>query len=162
MTIGVGDKIPAAKLRVIGDEGPSDIESGKMFDGRRVVVFGLPGAFTPTCSNNHLPGFLENRDTILAKGVDEILCISVNDHHVMKAWANATGGMGKITFVADWDAAFTKALGMDVDISAGGLGVRSRRYSMIVEDGTVKAVNLETERSEATVSGAAAMLEQLG
>jgi glutaredoxin/glutathione-dependent peroxiredoxin len=162
MPIETGQKLPSATLRIITADGPADTKSGEIFDGKKIVVFGLPGAFTPTCSLNHLPGFIENRDTILAKGVDDIICISVNDHHVMKAWADATGAMGKITFVADWDAAFTKALGMDVDISAGGLGVRSRRYSMIVDDGTVTAVNLEESRGEATLSGAAAMLEQLG
>jgi peroxiredoxin len=162
MPIEIGDKIPTATVLKITDDGPAEISTSALFDGRKVVVFGLPGAFTPTCSLNHLPGFIENHDIILAKGVDEIVCVSVNDHHVMKAWAKATGGLGKITFIADWDAAFTKALGMDADISAGKLGLRSRRYSLIADNATVTAVNLEVARGEATLSGAAAMLEHLG
>lgn len=162
MPIEIGAKIPTATILKITEEGPAEVSTRDLFDGRKVVVFGLPGAFTPTCSLNHLPGFIENHEIILAKGVDEIVCVSVNDHHVMKAWAEATGAMGKITFIADWDAAFSKALGMDADISAGKLGIRSIRYSMIVDDGTVSTVNLEEQRGEATNSGAAAMLEQLG
>lgn len=162
MPIENGGKIPTATFKKITADGPIETTASELFDGRKVVVFGVPGAFTPTCSLNHLPGFIENHDIILAKGVDEIVCISVNDHHVMKAWAQSTGAIGKITFIADWDAGFTKALGMEADISAGGLGLRSRRYSMIVEDGTVTSVNLELARGETTLSGAAAMLEQLG
>jgi peroxiredoxin len=161
MPIEAGAKIPSATVTKITVDGPEEITTDDLFGGRKVVVFGVPGAFTPTCSLNHLPGFIENRDTILAKSVDEIVCVSVNDHHVMKAWAETTGALGKITFVADWDAAFSKAIGMEVDISAGKLGLRSLRYSMIVDDGTVTAVNLEEKRGEATNSGAAAMLEQL-
>ena len=162
MTIGTGDKIPAATIKTITPDGPSDVESGKLFGGRKIVVFGVPGAFTPTCSLNHLPGFLENRETIMAKGVDEIVCVSVNDHHVMSAWAKSTGATDKITFIADWDAGFTKAMGLDADLSGGGLGVRSKRYSMIVDDGKVTALNVEDSPGEATLSGAAALLEQLG
>lgn len=159
MTIKIGDKIPETTLSVITEDGPVDKTTGEVFGGRKVVVFGLPGAFTPTCSRNHLPGFLENRETIKARGIDDIVCVSVNDHHVMKAWAEATGAMGKISFVADWNAAFTKALGLDAEL--GVLGLRSRRYSMIVDDGTVTILNIEEERG-VTNSGAAAMLEQLG
>jgi peroxiredoxin len=159
MTIKIGDTIPAATLKTITEEAPVDVSTDQLFGGRKVVVFGLPGAFTPTCSRNHLPGFLENLETIKARGVDEIVCISVNDHHVMKAWAEATGSLGKILFVADWDAGFTKALGLDAEL--GVLGLRSVRYSMIVDDGKVTALNVEEERG-VTNSGAAAMLEQLG
>ena len=112
-----------------------------VFAGRKVVLFGLPGAFTPTCSMNHLPGFLENRDVILSKGVDEIAVVAVNDHHVMKAWSEATGGKGKILFLADGAAKFTKAIGMDADM--GPMGLRSKRFSMIVEDGVVRQLNVE-------------------
>ena len=121
----------------------------------------MPGAFTPTCSLNHLPGYLDNRDAILAKGVDDIMVIAVNDHHVMGAWANHTGAAGKLRFLADWDAAFTKAIGLDADLSAGTLGIRSKRYSMLVEDGVVKSLNVEESPGQATVSAAAAMIEQL-
>ncbi|WP_421853025.1 peroxiredoxin [Oricola sp.] len=162
MTIGTGDKIPSVTLRRITEDGPEDVDSDTVFAGRNVVVFGLPGAYTPTCSLNHLPGFVENRDIILANGVDEIVCVSVNDHFVMKAWAEATGAAGAITFIADWDAGFTRAIGMDIDLSMGGLGVRSQRYSMLVEDGVVKLVNLEDSPGEAVVSGAARILEQIG
>ena len=162
MTIGVGDKIPQATLRLLTEEGPADTGTDAIFADRKVVVFGLPGAYTPTCSLNHLPGFLENRDIIIANGVDDIICVAVNDHFVVGAWAEATGGAGKITFAADWDAGFTKAIGMDMDLSAGGLGVRSMRYSMLVENGEVKIVNLEESPGEAVVSGAARILEQIG
>lgn len=158
MTIKIGDKIPETTLSVITEDGPVDKTTDEMFGGRKVVVFGLPGAFTPTCSRNHLPGFLENRETIKARGVDDIVCVSVNDHHVMKAWAASMEALGKITFVADWNAAFTKALGLDAEL--GVLGVRSRRYSMIVDNGTVATLNIEEERG-VTNSGAAVMLEQL-
>lgn len=162
MTIGIGQKLPAMTLRTITPDGPADISSSDLFDGRKVVLFAVPGAFTPTCSLNHLPGFLENRDTILSSGIDEIVCISVNDHHVMSAWAKAANADGKIRFLADWDGAFTKALGMDTDMGIAGLGVRSKRYSMIVDDGEVTALNVEDAPGQATKSGAAALLEQLG
>lgn len=161
MTIAVGDKLPAATFKEKTADGPVEVTTDQLFAGKRVVLFAVPGAFTPTCSLNHLPGYLENRDAILARGVDDIAVVSVNDLHVMGAWATTSGGMGKIYFLSDWNAAFTKALGMDIDLSAGTLGVRSKRYSMLVEDGVVKSLNLEESPGQATVSGAAAMLEQL-
>lgn len=161
MTIAIGDKLPPATFKEKTPDGPVEITTDEFFKGKRVVVFGVPGAFTPTCSLNHLPGYLENRDAILARGVDDIAVISVNDWHVMGAWAQASGGMGKIHFLADWDASFTKAIGLNADLSAGGLGVRSQRYSMLVEDGRVKTLNIEEVRGQATVSSAATMLEQL-
>ncbi|WP_117190718.1 peroxiredoxin [Rhizobium terrae] len=161
MTITIGDRLPAAKFKEKTADGPVEITTEQLFDGKKVVVFAVPGAFTPTCTLNHLPGYLENRDAILAKGVDDIAVIAVNDWHVMGAWASQTGGMGKIHFLADWDGAFTKSLGLDMDLSAGGLGIRSKRYSMLVEDGVVKSLNIEESPGQATVSGAAAMLEQL-
>ncbi|QKV18869.1 peroxiredoxin [Oricola thermophila] len=162
MPIKIGDSIPSLTLQKITDDAPASITTESLFGGRKVVVFGVPGAFTPTCTRNHLPGFVENRETIRASGIDEIVCVSVNDHHVMKAWAKDRDALGKITFIADWDCAFTKALGLDADLSAGGLGVRSLRYSMIVDDGAVTALNLEDNPGQATVSGAAALLEMLG
>ena len=161
MTIAVGDRLPNLKLKERTPDGPVDISTDDLFKGKRVVLFAVPGAFTPTCSLNHLPGYLENRDAILAKGVDDIVVVAVNDHHVMGAWANATGASGKLRFIADWDAAFTKALGLDADLSGGGLGVRSKRYSMLVEDGVVKTLNVEENPGQATVSAAAAMIGQL-
>lgn len=161
MTIAVGDKLPDLKLKERTPDGPADVSTAELFGGKRIVLFAVPGAFTPTCSLNHLPGYLENRDAILAKGVDDIVVVAVNDQHVMGAWASSTGGAGKLRFIADWDAAFTKALGMDIDLSAGTLGVRSKRYSMLVEDGVVKTLNVEESPGQATVSAAAAMIEQL-
>ena len=161
MTIAVGDKLPELTLKERTPDGPVDLATTDLFKGRRVVLFAVPGAFTPTCSLNHLPGYLENRDAILERGVDDIAVVAVNDHHVMGAWAKATGGAGKLRFLADWDAAFTRALGMETDLSAGTLGLRSKRYSMLVEDGVVKALNIEDSPGQATVSGAAAMIGQL-
>ena len=161
MTIAIGETVPAAKFKEKTADGPVELTTDDLFKGKRVVVFAVPGAFTPTCSLNHLPGYLENRDAILAKGVDDIAVIAVNDWHVMGAWAQNSGGMGKIHFLADWDAGFTKALGLDADLSAGGLGVRSKRYSMLVDNGVVKTLNVEENPGQATVSAAATMLEQL-
>lgn len=161
MTIAVGEKLPSATFKEKTKDGPLETNTDALFSGKRVVLFAVPGAFTPTCSLNHLPGFLENRDAILSRGVDDIAVVAVNDVHVMGAWATSSGGMGKIHFLSDWDAAFTKAIGMDIDLSAGTLGVRSKRYSMLVEDGVVKVLNVEDSPGQATVSGAAAMLEQL-
>ncbi len=161
MTISIGDTIPSATFKEKTVDGPVEVTTDALFSGKRVVIFGVPGAFTPTCSLNHLPGYLENRDAILARGIDDIAVVAVNDIHVMGAWATASGGMDKIHFLSDWDAAFTKALGLDIDLSAGTLGVRSKRYSMLVDDGVVKTVNIEESPGQATVSSAATMLEQI-
>jgi peroxiredoxin len=161
MTITVGDKLPEATFKEKTADGAVEITTQQLFKGKKVILFAVPGAFTPTCSLNHLPGYIENRDAILSKGVDDIAVVAVNDWHVMGAWAQQSGGMGKIHFLADWDGAFTKSLGLEADLSAGGLGVRSKRYSMLVEDGVVKSLNVEETPGQATVSGAAAMLEQL-
>jgi peroxiredoxin len=161
MTIQIGETLPQASFKEKTADGPVEVSTDALFKGKKVVLFAVPGAFTPTCSLNHLPGYLENRDAILAKGVDDIAVVAVNDWHVMGAWAQQSGGMGKIHFLADWDGAFTKAMGLDADLSAGGLGVRSKRYSMIVEDGVVKSLNIEENPGQATVSGAAALIEQL-
>ena len=160
MTIAIGDKIPAATLKEKTADGVVDINITDFLKDRTVVLFGLPGAFTPTCSLNHLPGFLENRDAFSARGVDEIAVVSVNDHHVMGAWAKASGGEGKIRFLADGNAAFTKAIGLDVDMSGGGMGIRSRRYSMLIKDGTVVQLNIEDKPGTADTCGAATLLGQ--
>ncbi len=159
--IAIGDRLPAATFKVKTDEGTSDMTTDAVFAGKKVVLFAVPGAFTPTCSMNHLPGFLENADAIKAKGVDTIAVVSVNDQHVMHAWSNATRAAGKILFLADGSAAFTKAAGLDIDLTGGGLGVRSKRYAMIVEDGVVKSLDIEDNPGQATVSGAAAVIEKL-
>ena len=162
MAIETGSTLPNMTVKTITAEGPMDTDSATLFDGKKVVLFAVPGAFTPTCTLNHLPGFLENRDEILAKGVDTIAVVAVNDPFVMQAWAEHSGGLGKIEFVADWDGAFTKAVGMDIDLSVAGLGVRSKRYSMVIDNGAVSLVNVEENPGEADTSGAAKMLEQLG
>jgi len=161
MTIAVGDRLPDASFKVVTADGAADKTTAEIFEGRKVVLFAVPGAFTPTCSNNHLPGFLENRDAILAKGVDDIAVVAVNDQHVMRAWARFTNGEGRIQFLADGNASFTRAIGMEIDLSGGGLGTRSRRYSMIVDDGVVKAINIEESPGKAEASGAANILSQL-
>lgn len=161
MTIAIGDRIPAATLKEKTADGVSDIDIEAFLKDRTIVLFAVPGAFTPTCSLNHLPGFLENRDAFYAKGVEEIAVVAVNDHHVMNAWAKASGGEGKIRFLADGNGNFAKALGLEADLSAGGLGLRSRRYSMLIKDGIVTQLNIEDKPGNAETSGAATLLGQL-
>jgi peroxiredoxin len=158
--IKVGEKLPDAKFKVREGDAFVDKSTNDIFAGKTVVLFAVPGAFTPTCSANHLPGYLENRDVILGKGVDEIAVVSVNDHHVMKAWAESTGGAGKIAFLADGNGTFTKAAGLEFDLSFADLGMRSKRYAMIVKDGVVQSLGIE-EGPGVTVSGAAAIMGQL-
>lgn len=161
MTIAVGDTLPHATFKVMTSDGPAERTTEELTRGRRVVLFGVPGAFTPTCDRNHLPGFLQNLDAIRAKGVDEVAVVSVNDMFVMNAWAKASGGDGKITFLADGSAEFTKAVGLELDASGFGMGLRSKRYSMLVENGVVKILNVEETASKAEVSGADALLPHL-
>jgi glutaredoxin/glutathione-dependent peroxiredoxin len=161
MTIKVGDKLPEATLRVVTAEGPKPVTTADFFGGRKVVLFGLPGAFTPTCHKNHLPGFIAEEAAFKAKGVDEIALTAVNDHFVLDAWQKATGAAGHVTFLADGSGDFAKALGLEFDASAGGLGLRSRRYSMLVEDGVVKVLNIEESPGKADLSGATHLLAQL-
>lgn len=161
MTIKVGDKLPNATFKVKTTDGVQELTTDELFKNKKVVLFAVPGAFTPTCSQNHLPGYLENRDAILAKGVDQIAVVAVNDPFVMGAWAEKSGGEGKIQYLADGSAAFTKAIGLDVDLSGAGLGVRSKRYSAIIEDGVVTALNIEEQPGQAVASTATAILEQL-
>ncbi|WP_373505898.1 peroxiredoxin [Aestuariivirga sp.] len=160
MTIQPGDKLPAIDFAVMTADGQQKLSTDVVFADRKVVLFGLPGAFTPTCSMNHLPGFLLAFDDIKAKGVDTIACTSVNDVHVMSAWGKATGSDGKIMMLADGNAEFAKAVGLDVDLTVAGMGLRSKRYSMIVENGVVKTLNIETERG-VNVSGAETIMQQL-
>ena len=160
MTIKPGDKLPAAEFSVMTADGQQKLSTDVIFAGRKVVLFAVPGAFTPTCSMNHLPGFLAAIDAIKAKGVDTIACTSVNDVHVMNAWGKASGADGKIMMLADGNADFARAVGLAVDLKAAGMGERSRRYSMLVENGVVKTLNVE-EKSGVNVSGADTILEQL-
>ena len=161
MTLSTGDRIPQADLFVAGESGPEKMPSADLFAGRKVVLVGMPGAFTPTCHRNHLPGFIENRDAILARGVDEIIVLSTNDTHVLKAWAEASGGKDKVTFISDGNAEFITKAGLDNDSSIVGMGIRSKRFALIVDDGVVKALLLEDTPRQAVISSAAGILEAL-
>ena len=161
MTISVGDRLPEATFKIMTSDGPAEKKLSELTAGKKVILFAVPGAFTPTCHLNHLPGFLEHYETFKDKGVDEIAVVAVNDLFVMGQWAKATKGEGKIHYLSDFDAAFTKDIGMDIDLGVAGLGVRSKRYSMLVEDGVVKELNVEAEAGKATNSGAAHMIGQL-
>lgn len=161
MTIKVGDKIPDANLKQLSADGLGEVNTTSFFAGRTIVLFSVPGAFTPTCSKEHLPGFVAQADEIKAKGVDEIACLAVNDPFVMASWAQEQGAAGKVTMLPDWDGAWTKAMGLDQDISVAGLGVRGKRFSMRVKDGVVESLDIE-EGKGVTVSGAAHCLTSLG
>jgi len=167
MAIKVGDKLPDGTLtEMIETEtagctiGPNAFQVADLTKGKRIVIFGLPGAFTPTCSAKHVPGYTANYDKLKAKKVDEIWCISVNDAFVMGAWAKDQKSAGKVRMMADGSAAYTKALGLEFDLTARGMGVRSQRYSMVVDDGVVKAVNVE-QPGKFEVSDAENLLKQL-
>ena len=160
MTIAPGQSIPAANFTISTADGPQKITTDAIFAGRKVVLFAVPGAFTPTCHMNHLPGFLTHFDAIRAKGVDTIAVVSVNDVFVMKNWAKATEAEGKILFLADGNGDFAKACGLSSDYSEFGMGVRSKRYSMIVDNGVEKTLNVETGPG-VNVSGAETILSQL-
>ncbi len=160
MTITVGERLPDATFRIKTADGVVEKSTADIFAGKKVVLFAVPGAFTPTCHNNHLPGYIDQAEAIRAKGVDEIAVVAVNDPFVMGAWEKATGADGKILFLADGAGLFTKAIGLDIDLVAPGLGLRSRRYAMVVDDGVVTALNVE-DAPGVTVSGAAAILDLL-
>ena len=143
MTIKVGETIPAMKLMQATAEGPKEISTDESFKGKKVVLFAVPGAFTPTCSARHLPGFVQNSDALHAKGADTVACISVNDAFVMGAWGKDQGTDGKVLMLADGSAAFAKALGLELDLMGRGMGVRSQRYALIAEDGKVTHLAVE-------------------
>jgi glutaredoxin/glutathione-dependent peroxiredoxin len=160
MTIKVGDKIPSATLMQMKDGGPKPVKTDDLFAGKKVVVFALPGAFTPTCSAKHLPGFVQNADAIKAKGVDAIACVSVNDAFVMGAWGDQQKVGDKIMMLGDGNGDLTRALGLEMDGSRFGMGKRSQRFAMIVDDGVVKELNVE-EPGAFAVSSAEHVLKQL-
>ncbi|SJZ71345.1 peroxiredoxin [Consotaella salsifontis] len=161
MTIGIGDSLPNASFRVHSDKGPAYLSTDDVFKGKKVVLFGVPGAFTPGCTMNHLPGYLDLNAEIRAKGVDTIAVVAVNDVYVMNAWEKATQAADKILFLADGNADFTKAVGLEADMTPGGMGTRSKRYSMIVEDGVVRALEVEDSPGQIEASSAGHMLELL-
>src|SRR6201989_2271868 len=162
MAIKVGDRVPSGSFMMMTAAGPKPKTTDDVFKGKKVVLFAVPGAFTPTCHKNHMPGFVKNAAAIKAKGVDAIAVTGVNDVFVMDAWKGASGADGKIDyFLSDGSAEFAKALDLTFDGSGNGLGVRSKRYSMLVEDGVVKKLNIEEAPGKVEVSGGDALLKQL-
>ena len=157
MAIKVGDKMPSVTLRHLTAEGVQAVSSDDYFKGKTVAVFGLPGAYTRTCSSRHLPGYVGNAEALKAKGIDEIACVSVNDAFVMSAWGKEHGAPGKVTMLGDGSCELTQALGLTVDRTEAGMGIRSQRYSMVVKDGVVSELNVEPS-GEYGVSSAEAML----
>lgn len=160
MTVSVGDKMPDGTLTHMGANGPEPVSAQDLFGGKKVVLFSVPGAFTPTCSRQHLPGFVEHADAIKAKGVDTIACIAVNDVFVMDAWGKSANADGKVQMLADGNGDYTRALGLSLDASGFGMGERGQRFSIIVNDGVVDQLNIEAG-GEFKVSSAEAALEQL-
>jgi glutaredoxin/glutathione-dependent peroxiredoxin len=169
MTIKIGDTLPAATLTESAGQDaakncpmpPMPVDIAALAAGKKIVIFGLPGAFTPTCSAQHVPGYVKNYDALKAKGVDEIVCMAVNDGFVMGAWGQTQHAEGKVRMMGDGSAAFTKALGLELDLTAKGMGVRCQRFSLLVENGVVKQVNVEGV-GPANCSFAENMLAQLG
>ena len=160
MSIKVGDKLPQATFTVMGPDGPQPLSSDDLFKGKTVALFAVPGAFTPTCSAKHLPGYKQQAAALRAKGVDKIACVSVNDVFVMNAWGKDQGVGDDVIMLADGNGDFTKAIGLELDASRFGMGPRSQRYSMVVKDGVVKELNVE-QGGEFRVSSADYLLEQL-
>lgn len=160
MSVKVGDQIPDVTLKVLGDKGPTDLTTKELFGGKKVVMFAVPGAFTPTCSEAHLPGFIVNADKIKAKGVDTIACISVNDAFVMDAWGK-TRNAEELMMVSDGNGDFAKAMGLTIDGSGMGLGIRSKRYALIAENGKITALNVEDPPTGLDVSSAEKILAAL-
>src|SRR5262249_45508952 len=161
MTINVGDRIPSVTLKQLTPEGVKEFATDEIFRGKRIVLIAVPGAFTPACSQRHLPGYVERAADIKAKGIDEIACVAVNDAFVMGAWSRDQKAEGKVRMLADGSGDFTRALGLELDLTKGGLGIRSKRYSMLVDDGVVKSLNIEQQPGQVDVSGADAMIKAL-
>jgi peroxiredoxin len=146
MAIKVGDKIPAVDLQHMTDSGIETINSKELFSGKKVVLFALPGAFTPTCSASHLPGYVVGADDLFAKGIDLIVCLSVNDAFVMDAWGKQHKADGRVMMIADGSAHFSRAVGLEIDLDATGMGIRSRRYAMVVNDTVIELLNIEAPK----------------
>lgn len=159
--IGKGDKLPSATFTVMGTDGPARKTTEEIFGGRRVALFALVGAFTGSCTNNHVPGYLQALDKLKAKGIDAVACLSVNDVFVLNALAKQTGAEGKIEFLADGSAEFTKAAGLDMDLTERGMGVRSKRYALIARDGVVEEIMVEDVPSKVENSSAESVLSRL-
>ena len=160
MTIKVGDKVPSVTLRYVSPDGVQAVTTDDFFRGKKVALFGVPGAFTRTCSERHLPGYVSHADELKAKGVETIACIAVNDQFVMDAWGKERGAAGKVVMLGDGSGDFVRAIGLELDRIKEGMGVRTQRYSMLVEDGVVKALNVE-QPGQFDVSSAETMLKAL-
>jgi glutaredoxin/glutathione-dependent peroxiredoxin len=161
MALSIGDRLPDATFYVLGEKGIEPIASDAIFAGRTVALVGVPGAFTPTCHRNHLPGFIEQRDAILERGVQEIVVLAVNDAHVLNAWAKVIGASDGIRFLSDGNGDFVRVTGLANDSSPRGMGVRSRRFAMIVEDGIVRWIAIDEVPGQVIASSAARVLEEL-
>ena len=161
MSIAAGDRLPDAAFRVMGPDGIKEITTRDVFAGKKVVLFAVPGAFTPTCHLKHLPGFIESANEFKRMGIDTVACVAVNDPFVLAAWAETSGGKGKVLFLSDGNAEFTKKIGMDFDGSGVGLGTRSKRYAALIKDGVVEALNVEDSPGVAVESTAAKLLDRL-
>lgn len=161
MTIKVGDKLPDASLMVMTVDGPAKTSTSEVFSGKKVALFAIPGAFTPTCQQQHVPGFVERVDELKGKGIDVIACTAVNDIFVLTQFAKGTGATGKILMLADGNAEFAKGIGLDIDLSGFGLGVRSKRYAMLVDNGVVKILNVEDAPPQHDKSSAATLCSMI-
>jgi len=159
--VQVGDKVPSATFKAMGADGLADVSTDDVFAGKTIALFSVPGAYTPTCTARHVPSFRDNAEALKAKGVDEIVCISINDPFVMKSWGDSLQCDGKVRMIGDWNGAFTKALGLDFDASGHGLGTRGKRFSMLVKDGTVAALYVEESPGAMEVSDAETLLKDL-
>lgn len=162
MTIKVGDTIPSVTLKRLGDQGMEDVNTVDYFKGKKIVLFATPGAFTPTCAQKHLPGYVNNADKIKAQGVDEIICLSVNDPFVMRHWGETANANGKVTMLPDGNAQFVQALGLTMDGSGFGLGTRAQRFSMVIENNVVTDLAVEPAAGNVELSGAEVCLVKLG
>ena len=162
MTINVGDKIPSVTLKQLTPEGVKEFTTDEIFRGKKVVLFAVPGAFTPACSQRHLPSYVDNAANLKAKGIDEIACVAVNDAFVMGAWGKEQKTEGKVRMLADGSGDFARALGLELDLTKGGLGVRSKRYAILVDNGVVKSLSVEAQQpGQVEASSAEAMLRAL-
>jgi len=161
MTIRVGDKLPAGTFGIMKAEGPGAMSTDELFNGKTVVLFGVPGAYTPTCSKTHLPGFVQNAAALKAKGIDTLACLAVNDVFVMDAWGKGSGADGKVLMLADGNATYTKALGLELDASGFGMGTRSQRFALVAKNGVVQKLQVEPSAGQCTVSGGKSILESL-
>lgn len=161
MIIQIGNTVPNVTLKHLGENGMEDIAFGDYIAGKKIVLFAVPGAYTPTCNLKHLPGYVANADAMKAKGVDEIICLSVNDPFVMKAWGESVGATGKVTMMPDWNAELVTAMGLTLDAAGAGLGTRAQRFMMVIENGVVKELQVEPVASAVELSGADVCLAKL-